>query len=190
MTDTAGSTWAGLEILTTRITTSGPTAMQPHQGLIIGSVLVLLSNTWLSVLVQMDDLEFFLNSFLMSTLPYPVFLCFPPPFSQVSVFGNSSWTYDEVRGQCYLHQFLKEQPDLNFRNPHVRKEMTVRLHHTHALSHVLLFFGASDIVPPTKIFVGVVLICFVFSTLPWLLRCPHSCVICSNNVWPTDYTLT
>ncbi|XP_075931876.1 amino acid transporter heavy chain SLC3A1 [Anarhichas minor] len=48
----------------------------------------------------------------------------PRPNNWVSVFGKSAWTYDEVRGQCYLHQFLKEQPDLNFRNPHVRKEMT------------------------------------------------------------------
>ncbi|KAK0143589.1 Neutral and basic amino acid transport protein rBAT [Merluccius polli] len=47
----------------------------------------------------------------------------PRPNNWVSVFGNSSWTYDEVRGQCYLHQFLKEQPDLNFRNPHVRQAM-------------------------------------------------------------------
>ncbi|KAJ8418460.1 hypothetical protein AAFF_G00141690 [Aldrovandia affinis] len=52
--------------------------------------------------------------------------CTPPvpPNNWVSVFGNSSWTYDEVRDQCYLHQFLKGQPDLNFRNPRVREEMT------------------------------------------------------------------
>ncbi|XP_022619361.1 neutral and basic amino acid transport protein rBAT isoform X2 [Seriola dumerili] len=52
----------------------------------------------------------------------------PRPNNWVSVFGNSSWTYDEVRGQCYLHQFLKEQPDLNFRNPHVRQEMIDIIH--------------------------------------------------------------
>ncbi|KAJ8248313.1 hypothetical protein GJAV_G00240670 [Gymnothorax javanicus] len=51
-----------------------------------------------------------------------------PPNNWVSVFGNSSWTYDEVRGQCYLHQFLKEQPDLNFRNPRVIKEMKDIIH--------------------------------------------------------------
>ena len=59
--------------------------------------------------------------------------CFSAPSSQVSIFGNSSWTYDEVRGQCYLHQFLKEQPDLNFRNPDVRQEIVVRLHDWHML---------------------------------------------------------
>ncbi|CAJ1067084.1 neutral and basic amino acid transport protein rBAT [Xyrichtys novacula] len=52
----------------------------------------------------------------------------PKPNNWVSIFGNSSWTYDEVRGQCYLHQFLKEQPDLNFRNPNVRKEIVDIIH--------------------------------------------------------------
>uniref|UniRef100_A0A4W4EU64 Amino acid transporter heavy chain SLC3A1 n=1 Tax=Electrophorus electricus TaxID=8005 RepID=A0A4W4EU64_ELEEL len=51
-----------------------------------------------------------------------------PPNNWVSVFGNSSWTYDPVRGQCYFHQFLTEQPDLNFRNPNVVKEMTDIIH--------------------------------------------------------------
>ncbi|XP_075902332.1 amino acid transporter heavy chain SLC3A1 [Nelusetta ayraudi] len=50
------------------------------------------------------------------------------PNNWLSVYGNSSWTYDELRGQCYLHQFLKEQPDLNLRSPRVRKEMLNILH--------------------------------------------------------------
>ncbi|XP_060943686.1 amino acid transporter heavy chain SLC3A1 [Limanda limanda] len=52
----------------------------------------------------------------------------PRPNNWVSIFGNSSWTYDDVRGQCYLHQFLKEQPDLNFRNTHVRQEIVDIIH--------------------------------------------------------------
>ncbi|KAJ0066973.1 hypothetical protein NL108_006209, partial [Boleophthalmus pectinirostris] len=52
----------------------------------------------------------------------------PKPNNWVSIFGNSSWTYDEVRGQCYYHQFLKEQPDLNFRNPDVRREISDLIH--------------------------------------------------------------
>uniref|UniRef100_A0A1A8IX68 Amino acid transporter heavy chain SLC3A1 n=1 Tax=Nothobranchius kuhntae TaxID=321403 RepID=A0A1A8IX68_NOTKU len=52
----------------------------------------------------------------------------PKPNNWVSVFGNSSWTYDDFRGQCYLHQFLKEQPDLNLRNPRVRQEIIDIIH--------------------------------------------------------------
>ncbi|XP_006882437.1 PREDICTED: neutral and basic amino acid transport protein rBAT [Elephantulus edwardii] len=46
-----------------------------------------------------------------------------PPNNWVSVYGNSSWHFDEVRKQCYFHQFLKEQPDLNFYNPDVQEEI-------------------------------------------------------------------
>ena len=37
-----------------------------------------------------------------------------------SFFGGSAWQWDEARGQFYLHTFLPEQPDLNWRNPDVR----------------------------------------------------------------------
>ena len=46
-----------------------------------------------------------------------------PPNNWISDFGGSSWEWDEATGQYYLHAFLKEQPDLNWRNPEVRAAM-------------------------------------------------------------------
>ncbi len=45
-----------------------------------------------------------------------------PPNNWMSHFGGPAWTLDEVSGQYYLHLFLPEQPDLNWRNPAVRSE--------------------------------------------------------------------
>jgi len=43
-----------------------------------------------------------------------------PPNNWVSYFGGPAWTLDEASGQYYLHLFLPEQPDLNWRHPGVR----------------------------------------------------------------------
>ena len=40
-----------------------------------------------------------------------------------SIFGGSAWEYCEERGQYYLHTFAKEQPDLNWENPAVRRAL-------------------------------------------------------------------
>lgn len=40
-----------------------------------------------------------------------------------SYFGGPAWTFDEKTGQYYLHQFVKEQPELNWRNPQVEQAM-------------------------------------------------------------------
>jgi alpha-glucosidase len=37
--------------------------------------------------------------------------------------GRSAWEWEPQRGQYYLHSFLKEQPDLNWRSPDVREAM-------------------------------------------------------------------
>ena len=40
-----------------------------------------------------------------------------------SLFEGKAWTYDEVRGEYYLHLFAIKQPDLNMDNPLVREEV-------------------------------------------------------------------
>jgi alpha-glucosidase len=42
-----------------------------------------------------------------------------PPNNWLSNFGGSAWEWDAATQQYYYHAFLKEQPDLNWRNPEV-----------------------------------------------------------------------
>ena len=46
-----------------------------------------------------------------------------PPNNWISMFFGPAWSIDERTGQYYLHTFLAEQPDLNWRNPAVRAAM-------------------------------------------------------------------
>jgi alpha-glucosidase len=46
-----------------------------------------------------------------------------PPNNWQSWFGHSAWQFDAKTGQWYYHHFYVQQPDLNWRNPEVRKAM-------------------------------------------------------------------
>lgn len=46
-----------------------------------------------------------------------------PPNNWISDFGGSAWEWDAPTGQYYYHAFLKEQADLNWRNPDVQAAM-------------------------------------------------------------------
>ena len=46
-----------------------------------------------------------------------------PPNNWLSIFGGVAWQWEPRRQQYYLHNFLTEQPDLNFHNPQVRAQV-------------------------------------------------------------------
>jgi alpha-glucosidase len=46
-----------------------------------------------------------------------------PPNNWLSNFGGPAWTWDERTEQFYYHAYLREQPDLNWRDPEVREAM-------------------------------------------------------------------
>lgn len=46
-----------------------------------------------------------------------------PPNNWLSLFGGSAWEWSQERGQYYLHNFWKSQPDLNFHNLALQTEI-------------------------------------------------------------------
>ncbi len=46
-----------------------------------------------------------------------------PPNEWKGFFGGNIWEWNDATQEYYLHMFLKEQPDLNWENSQVRKEM-------------------------------------------------------------------
>jgi alpha-glucosidase len=46
-----------------------------------------------------------------------------PSNNWLSLFGGGAWEWHPATGQYYLHSFLKEQPDLNWRNPELKEAM-------------------------------------------------------------------
>jgi alpha-glucosidase len=46
-----------------------------------------------------------------------------PPNNWLGMFGGLAWEFDDATDQYYLHTFLKEQPELNWRNPELEAAM-------------------------------------------------------------------
>jgi alpha-glucosidase len=46
-----------------------------------------------------------------------------PPNNWISDFGGPAWAWDDATGQYYYHAMLREQPDLNWRNPELKAAM-------------------------------------------------------------------
>ncbi|MFT3973939.1 MAG: alpha-glucosidase [Amaricoccus sp.] len=46
-----------------------------------------------------------------------------PPNDWRSFFSGSAWTRDDATGDYYMHLFAEQQPDLNWENPEVRREV-------------------------------------------------------------------
>jgi alpha-glucosidase len=46
-----------------------------------------------------------------------------PPNDWLAMFGGSAWQWDEGSGQLYMHSFLAEQPDFNWRNPELKRAL-------------------------------------------------------------------
>jgi oligo-1,6-glucosidase len=76
-----------------------------------------------------DEHEWFKQSRSSRTNPYRDFYFWrdgvngKPPTNWPSFFGGSGWEYDQTTGQYYLHHYATKQPDLNWENPQVRKEL-------------------------------------------------------------------
>lgn len=46
-----------------------------------------------------------------------------PPNNWLAAFGGPAWTWDDATAQFYLHSFLPEQPDTNWRSPALREAL-------------------------------------------------------------------
>ncbi|GMB08826.1 oligo-1,6-glucosidase [Thermolongibacillus altinsuensis] len=76
-----------------------------------------------------DEHPWFIESRKSKDNPYRDYYIWRPgkdgkePNNWLSFFSGSAWQYDEATGEYYLHLFSKKQPDLNWENPNVRKEI-------------------------------------------------------------------
>jgi len=77
-----------------------------------------------------DEHAWFMESRSSKDNPYRDYYIWRPandnghePNNWVSFFGGSAWQFEPDTGEYFLHLFSKKQPDLNWENPALRKEV-------------------------------------------------------------------
>lgn len=76
-----------------------------------------------------DEHPWFIESRSSKENPYrDYYIWYPgekgvPPNNWESIFGGSVWEYDKETQEYYMHVFSKKQPDLNWENPKVRRDL-------------------------------------------------------------------
>lgn len=83
------------------------------------------------------------------------------PNNWASIFSGSIWEYDEHTGQYFMHVFSRRQPDLNWENPNVRRELYDMVNwwldkgidgfRVDAISHIKKTTGFPDMPNPNKL---------------------------------------
>ncbi|MCD8510920.1 MAG: alpha-glucosidase [Bacillus sp. (in: Bacteria)] len=77
-----------------------------------------------------DEHEWFIESRSSKNNPFRDYYIWHPgkedgsePNNWESIFGGSAWEYDEKTKEYYMHVFSRKQPDLNWENPNVRRDL-------------------------------------------------------------------
>ena len=76
-----------------------------------------------------DEHKWFIESRKSKDNPYRDYYIWRPgkdgkkPNNWISFFSGSAWKYDPETDEYFLHLFSKKQPDLNWENPRLRKEV-------------------------------------------------------------------
>ncbi|MDQ0254624.1 oligo-1,6-glucosidase/alpha-glucosidase [Evansella vedderi] len=113
-----------------------------------------------------DEHPWFIESRSSKDNPYRDYYIWHPgkngkePNNWESIFGGSAWEYDEKTKEYYMHVFSRKQPDLNWENPKVRKDLYDMVNwwldkgidgfRVDAISHIKKVPGFPDLPNPKK----------------------------------------
>ncbi|WP_087972519.1 glycoside hydrolase family 13 protein [Oceanobacillus rekensis] len=113
-----------------------------------------------------DEHPWFIESRSSKDNPYRDYYIWHPgkkgeePNNWESIFGGSAWEYDKSTKEYFLHVFSKKQPDLNWENSDVRKELYQMVNwwldkgidgfRVDAISHIKKIAGLPDLPNPMQ----------------------------------------